>query len=95
MSNFLLLADDANGAGAGAFFGGILALGVVFWIVLAVLSIFWIWMLIDVLTSNMDAGNKILWFLVVFFLHILGAIIYFCVARPSRTARVSGGTSLT
>jgi hypothetical protein len=38
-------------------------------------------MLIDVLTSRRETNEKILWFLVVFFLHFIGAIIYFAVAR--------------
>ena len=61
---------------------GALAGMMVVWIILALLaSIFWIWMLIDVLTSSMDTGEKVLWFLVIFFLHLLGAIIYYFVKR--------------
>ena len=49
-------------------------------------SIFWIWMLIDVLTSAMPVAEKVLWFLVIFFLHLVGAIIYFVVRRSGRVA---------
>jgi hypothetical protein len=54
---------------------------VILGIIVLLASIFWIWMIIDVLTSNMETGEKVLWFLVVFLLHLLGAIIYFVVRR--------------
>ena len=47
--------------------------------------VFWIWMLIDCLTSTMPTNEKVLWFLVVFFLHLVGALIYYFVARPHGT----------
>lgn len=81
MTNFILLAqNNADNAGAG-FLGGLLALGAVFWIIAVAATIFWVWMLVDVLTSNKDTNEKILWFLVVFFLHLIGALIYFFVGR--------------
>lgn len=53
-----------------------------FWCIIGILlSIFWIWMLIDCLTSSMPATEKVLWFLVIFFLHVLGAVIYYFVRR--------------
>jgi hypothetical protein len=64
-------------------FAGFAGLMVV-WIILALLaSIFWIWMLIDALTSTMEPTEKVLWFLVIFLLHILGAIIYYAVKRST------------
>ena len=93
MSNFLLLAqaaDPNNGAaGGGAFLGGLLAFGVFFWVIAIAATLFWLWMLVDVLTSNKDTNEKILWFLVVFFLHILGAIIYFVADRSKRAGTLS------
>ncbi len=54
-------------------------------IVLAIIiiaSIFWIWMLIDCLMNpRINGTEKIVWVLVILFLHILGAIIYFAVGR--------------
>lgn len=48
-------------------------------------TIFWIWMLIDCLTKEPSEGNdKIVWFLVIFFLHLLGAFLYFLIRRPQR-----------
>lgn len=47
--------------------------------------VFWIWMLIDCLTKESSEGNdKLVWVLVVFFGHLLGAAIYFFVRRPER-----------
>lgn len=56
----------------------------VFIIIALIASIFWIWMLIDCLTSSKPTNEKVLWFLVIFLLHLLGAIIYFFVARGDR-----------
>jgi hypothetical protein len=45
--------------------------------------IFWIWMLIHAITNKgLDGTEKIVWVLVVLFLHFLGALIYFFVGRP-------------
>ena len=86
----LAQANDANNAAAGGgFFGGLLAFGLLFWVIAIAATIFWVWMLVDVLTSNKEPNEKILWFLVIFFLHIVGAIVYFVVARSPRTGGVA------
>ncbi len=56
----------------------------VFGLIVAVLtSLFWIWMLIDCTTNaRLDGTQKFVWLLVVLFLHVLGAVIYFAVGRP-------------
>ncbi|HEY7120609.1 MAG TPA: PLDc N-terminal domain-containing protein [Tepidisphaeraceae bacterium] len=66
-----------------------------FWILAILASIFWIWMLIDVLVSDMPPVDKLLWFLVVCFLHLLGAIIYYIVKRPSVHPRGAGHPVIT
>jgi hypothetical protein len=82
MHDLVLLADAANNAAAGLF--GLGAFGLVL-VILA--SLFWLWMLIDALTNtSLDSTMKLVWALVVFFLHILGALIYFFVARKPRAA---------
>jgi hypothetical protein len=89
MQNLMFLAQAADNTGAGVFFG----LGSVALILFLVTSIFWIWMLIDALTNNsLDPAMKIVWALVIFFLHLLGAIIYFFVARKSRTTTTTTTT---
>jgi hypothetical protein len=80
MSTLFLLAQNPPDAG-GAIVGGFLSVMLIFWVLAIAASIFWIWMLIDVLTSRRETSEKILWFLVVFFLHFIGALIYFFVAR--------------
>ena len=48
-------------------------------------TIFWIWMLIDCATKELDEGNnKIVWIIVIILTHFLGALIYFLVRRPQR-----------
>ena len=45
--------------------------------------IFWIWMLIHAITNKgLSDGEKIVWVLVVIFLHFIGAIIYFFLGKP-------------
>ena len=84
----LAQADAGNQAAGGAFFGGLLALGAVFWVLALAATVFWLWMLVDVLTSSKDTTEKILWFLVIFFLHFVGAVVYFLVARSPRAGAV-------
>ncbi len=48
-------------------------------------TIFWIWMIIDCITNAAITGTqKIVWLLVVIFLHFIGALLYFFLARGSR-----------
>lgn len=65
--------------GAGYAFSGLM---IVFIIIAIIASIFWLWMLIDCLTSNLPPAEKLLWTIVILFLHLLGALIYYFVARP-------------
>jgi hypothetical protein len=54
---------------------------------LAVLSmVFWIWMLIHAIQNKgLTDTEKIIWVLVIVFLHVLGALIYFFAGRPKAT----------
>ena len=45
--------------------------------------VFWLWMLIDAVVSEPTTEQKILWFLVVFFLHFIGALVYFLQSATS------------
>ena len=75
--------------------GGIVIAGVAgIWLVFVglaiVASIFWIWMLVDALTSNLPTTEKLLWVLVILFTHILGAVLYFAMVRSGRgTSRLA------
>jgi len=53
-------------------------------VIFLILSIFWIWMLIDAIISPMPAVEKLIWVLVILFTHIIGALIYYFVGRGGR-----------
>lgn len=45
---------------------------------------FWLWMLIDALQNpTLDSTGRLIWVLVIIFLHGLGAVIYFFVGRKT------------
>ena len=71
--------------GQAGLFAGLGAFAIVLWVIGIIASIFWIWMLIDCLASSMPTNEKVLWFLVIFFLHFIGAVVYYVM-------RKSGGT---
>ena len=49
------------------------------------ITIFWIWMLVDCITNNkLRGGSKVCWLLLIFFTHIVGAVIYFFVHCTER-----------
>jgi len=54
--------------------------------VLSILAtVFWIWMLIDCLQNGrLQSTEKIVWVLVILFLHFIGALIYYFVGREQR-----------
>lgn len=72
----LVLAQSDGGLMAGL---GILWLGLILIGIAA--TIFWVWMLVDCLTSDLPSTEKLIWALVIIFLHLLGALIYYFVAR--------------
>ena len=47
------------------------------------LFVFWIWMLVHAITNQgLNDTEKIMWVLVIIFLHFLGALIYLAIGRP-------------
>ena len=51
-------------------------------------TIFWIWMLIDCATKEPSEGNdKIIWVIVIVLTHLLGAVLYYFIRRPTRIAQ--------
>jgi hypothetical protein len=79
MNAFIVLADIWN------FVAGLSATILV---LVVIASLFWIWAIIDCATNpNLDSVQKIVWLLVIFFLHILGAIVYVAAGR-GRTRRL-------
>ena len=61
----------------------LLVLGVLLTIILAILAfVFWIFMLIDAAKRNFKAdSDKIIWVLIIVFLGIIGAIVYYFVIK--------------
>jgi putative flippase GtrA len=48
-------------------------------------TIFWVWMMIDcVLHETSENSSKIAWLLVIIFTHFLGALLYFCIRKQAR-----------
>ena len=47
-------------------------------------AVLWIIALVDILKSNFQESNKIIWVLVVIFLPILGAILYFFIGKTQK-----------
>ena len=45
--------------------------------------------LIDILRNEFTGYNKIVWVLVIFFLNIFGAILYFLIGRKQKISRIS------
>ena len=85
MHAFILFAQAAPNAGdAAGLFGGAIAFIVLFWIIGIAATIFWLWMLVDALANEPTTEQKILWFLVIFFLHFIGALIYLFVQKSGR-----------
>jgi hypothetical protein len=67
--------------------GGFVLLFLLFFGVMVVGTVFWIWCLIDVLRrpdqEYVAAGqNKIVWLLLVLFVHLIGGLLYLFIARP-------------
>lgn len=83
MNAHLILAQ----AGDNGLAGFLLGLGAFGLVVAMILGLFWLWMLIDVLTNtSLDPITKLVWALVVFFLPFLGALGYLFVGRRPRTS---------
>lgn len=62
----------------------LLGVGVLWSLIGLGLAVFWLWMLIDCLANQSE--DKLVWFLVIFFLNLLGAFLYYWLARKKRMA---------
>ena len=70
-------------------FAFVAGFGIIGLILFALASIFWLWMLVDAITNTaLNGTEKIIWVLVVLFLHLVGALLYFFVARGGSRAGV-------
>lgn len=50
------------------------------------LTLFWVWMLVDCLADQKE--DKLVWFLVIFFLNLVGAVLYYFLARKKRKGAI-------
>ena len=84
--NRLFLAQAAPDNAAGAF-GFVAGLGIIGLIIALLTTVFRIWMLVDCATNaSLNGTEKIVWILVILFLHFIGALVYyFAGRRKSRT----------
>ncbi len=67
--------------------GEILLLLMMFFLVpLAIAAtVFWIWMLVHAVTNRgLTDVEKVMWVLIILFVHFIGALIYFFVGRPKQ-----------
>jgi hypothetical protein len=45
------------------------------------LTVFWVWMMIDCATGKGSGTEKVAWLLIIFFGNLIGALLYFFIAR--------------
>jgi hypothetical protein len=69
---------DVAAAGAGIV---MLLLTCMFVVIGILLTVFWIWMLIDCARRDFEGSEKVVWILVIVLLGALGAAIYYFVGR--------------
>lgn len=83
MSDFMLLAQEVDGA------GGWVVGGVFFFVMLIISVLFlvlWIWALISAIQNPaLDSTMRIVWVLVIVFTGLLGALIYLIVAPKGQS----------
>ncbi len=66
--------------------------GVILAVILLLTTVFWLWILGDcVRNKSLSRTQKILWFLVIFFTHILGALAYFIIGRSTNNVAYQPG----
>lgn len=63
-------------------YGGAFFVAIVVFVIIT--SLFWFWMLADCLLSRRPAMEKLVWFIVIFFLHFLGAFLYLFLGKRKR-----------
>jgi len=76
-----LIAQSHEVAGLSITAAALLIAGILF-------SVFWIWAMVDCLSSSMPTGEKVMWFFLILFLHLIGATVYVLIARRPHERRV-------
>lgn len=57
---------------------------IIMFVIILVLFIVWLGSLVDVLKSEFEGNNKIVWVLVVILLNLIGAILYLSIGRQQK-----------
>jgi len=57
-----------------------------------IIFIFWIWMLVDCISSDMKPEEKMIWIIVILFLHFIGALLYLIIGRSGKHIVSKTGT---
>ncbi len=68
---------------------GVLALIAFCAVVGLLLSIFWVWMLVDCANAPMNSGDKTAWVLIILFTQLLGAVLYYFIPRRERLRAIA------
>jgi len=72
-------------------FGMLVGFGIFAILIGIFLFVFWLWMLVDCLKRDFKKDvEKIVWILVMIFLHILGAVVYYFVVKVADKGVVKG-----
>ncbi len=58
--------------------------GMVLFLIVISLNIFWLWMLIDCAVKEPSVTGKLAWILIILFTNVIGALIYYVIRRPAR-----------
>jgi hypothetical protein len=83
MNNLLMLSVIGIGVAAIVFLFAALAL-----------CVFWIWMLVSAIQNQgLNSTEKVVWVLVIIFLHFLGALLYYLLGHPKRLKTTDAGAS--
>jgi Phospholipase_D-nuclease N-terminal len=66
---------------------GILPSHVIILLIILLITAFWLWMLVDCRYNKyLNGTQKVLWFLLILFTHIIGAILYALLGRSNKKA---------
>ncbi len=56
-----------------------------FWVLGAILVLFWLWMFVDCLKKNFKKDmDKLVWIIVLLYLNIVGAFLYYFLVKSKR-----------
>jgi len=67
------------------FYGNFFMTSPLFWVLGAVLVLFWLWMFVDCLSKNFKKDmDKLVWIIVLLYLNIVGAFLYYFLVKAKK-----------